>query len=188
DSDGSDEDNDAFQNPGLDDEPRSRPSFPDEDIEAILSEIEDQISSEDEAVEEESLIASNETSPENVPDDSNVKTAEGESGLPDVCDTARVFIRNLSFSVTEDDLAAAFRPFGEIIEVNVPVDDLGRSKGFAMIQFANGASALRAMSKMDGQVFQGRLLHCLPGRSKPEPVTSKVEPSSTHKQKVNKQR
>lgn len=67
----------------------------------------------------------------------------------------RLYLRNLSFSVTEEELRAEFGAFGEITEVHVPVDAMKRGTGFAFLSFANAQQAAAAMSAKDGSVFQG---------------------------------
>ena len=44
-----------------------------------------------------------------------------------------------------------------------------KSKGIALIQFAEGAAACAAKEAMDGAIFQGRLLHVLPAHRPPPP-------------------
>ncbi|KAK2014819.1 RNA recognition domain-containing protein [Colletotrichum eremochloae] len=79
---------------------------------------------------------------------------------------ARLFVRNLPFSANEEDLRMYFGQYGELQEVHLPVTVAGASKGFAMVQFISGASAVAAFQSTDGQTFQGRLLHVLPAEGK----------------------
>ncbi|KAK3943689.1 putative multiple RNA-binding domain-containing protein [Diplogelasinospora grovesii] len=81
--------------------------------------------------------------------------------------TSRLFLRNLSYTVTEDDIRQHFATFGELGEVSLPVDNRGQSKGFAMIRYAEPASALAAF-QTDGSTFQGRIVHILPAAAKRE--------------------
>ncbi|KAK4196883.1 putative multiple RNA-binding domain-containing protein [Triangularia verruculosa] len=81
--------------------------------------------------------------------------------------TARLFLRNLSYTVTEDNVRHHFSQFGELEEVHVPLDNRGQSKGFAMIRYANPEAALSAF-QTDGTVFQGRIIHILPAAAKRE--------------------
>lgn len=54
-------------------------------------------------------------------------------------------------------------------QVHLPMDPkTGSPKGFAYIQFIDADSAVAAFRNMDGKVFQGRLLHVLPGQAKRE--------------------
>lgn len=77
----------------------------------------------------------------------------------------RLFVRNLSYTVTEKDLEKLFKKYGQMSEIHIPIDrDTRRSKGFAYVLFMNPADAVRAFSALDGTVFQGRLLHILPAK------------------------
>jgi multiple RNA-binding domain-containing protein 1 len=77
----------------------------------------------------------------------------------------RLFVRNLPFSVTEDELRGVFERFGEVAEVSVPMDaHTRRGKGFAHVRYARPEHAVSALSELDGAVFQGRLLHLMPAR------------------------
>ncbi|KAE9987144.1 hypothetical protein EG328_003612 [Venturia inaequalis] len=81
----------------------------------------------------------------------------------------RLFLRNLAYSITEDDLRAGFAPFGDLEEVHVPMDGSKKNgKGFAYILFTDAENAIAAHKTMDGSIFQGRLLHVLPAAPKRE--------------------
>ncbi|KAK0657548.1 hypothetical protein B0T16DRAFT_401954 [Cercophora newfieldiana] len=81
--------------------------------------------------------------------------------------TCRLFLRNLSYTATEDNIREHFSTFGSLDEVNLPLDKQGKSKGFAMIQFSEPSAALAAF-QTDGTTFQGRILHVLPAAAKRE--------------------
>ncbi|GAB7351659.1 hypothetical protein MBLNU459_g2260t1 [Dothideomycetes sp. NU459] len=81
----------------------------------------------------------------------------------------RLYLRNLSYKVTEDDLRDTFAVFGNLEEVHVPMDPkTNAGKGFAYLHFTEADSAVQAFRDMDGKVFQGRLLHILPAAAKRE--------------------
>lgn len=70
----------------------------------------------------------------------------------------KIYIGNLPYSATEQDVQTLFAQFGEIENVALIKDrDSGRPKGFGFITFINQNSAQDAL-KMDGQDFQGRPL------------------------------
>ncbi|KAK4555819.1 Multiple RNA-binding domain-containing protein 1 [Recurvomyces mirabilis] len=98
----------------------------------------------------------------------NISAEEEES--TDVSQSSmRLFIRNLPYNVTREDLQAEFESFGEIEEVHVPLDvKTGIAKGFAYVQFSTAEAAENALYERDGQTFQGRLLHILPAAAKRE--------------------
>ncbi|KAN0093876.1 RNA-binding domain containing protein [Hyaloscypha variabilis] len=80
----------------------------------------------------------------------------------------RLFVRNLPYSVSEDDLRKHFEPFGLLDEVHLPVDAKGVSKGFLLVQYSDPSAAADAYHNLDGEPFQGRLLHILPAAAKRE--------------------
>ena len=103
---------------------------------------------------------------------------------PDCFAPNRVFVRNLPFSTTEDDLRDHFGHFGPLLECHIPVDDQKRNKGFAFVAFTNPQDAIHAKSELDGTDFQGRLIHVLQARRGVDPDTVDIEdPSLTYKQK-----
>ncbi|BHF80563.1 Probable RNA-binding protein 19 [Sparganum proliferum] len=80
----------------------------------------------------------------------------------------RLFVRNLSYDCTEEDLISLFSPHGTVSEVHLSYDvKLNKSKGFAFVTFLFPADAVTAFQKLDKQKFKGRLLHILPGKERP---------------------
>ena len=80
--------------------------------------------------------------------------------MPATCRT--LFVKNLPYSLKEDDIGDRFRPFGEIQEVRVARNwTTKQSKGFAYIVFRDHESAKAALLKMNGKElrnFEGRYL------------------------------
>ncbi len=72
---------------------------------------------------------------------------------------------NLSFDVTEDELRAAFEPYGAT-EVVLPTSDSGRPKGFAFVEVGEG-QAEAAISAMNGKELQGRAIAVDEARPRP---------------------
>lgn len=71
----------------------------------------------------------------------------------------KLYIGNLPYSVTNDELNDLFSEFGEIVSATVISDKFsGRSKGFGFVEFAEESAAKEAMEKMDGQDVGGRNL------------------------------
>ncbi|KAK4193444.1 hypothetical protein QBC35DRAFT_469107 [Podospora australis] len=101
--------------------------------------------------------------------DAGVPTKKGspEDAVKLIEKTARLFLRNLSYTVTEDDVREHFSKFGTLEEVHVPVDNRGKTKGFAMIRYEQPEAALSAF-QTDGTPFQGRIIHILPADAKRE--------------------
>ena len=72
----------------------------------------------------------------------------------------KLFVGGLSWNTTDEALAAAFSPMGEIVEAKVVTDrDTGRSRGFGFVTFANVQAAEAAVSKMDGTTLDGRTIN-----------------------------
>eukprot|EP00359_Climacostomum_virens_P004703 CAMPEP_0204905636 /NCGR_PEP_ID=MMETSP1397-20131031/5530_1 /ASSEMBLY_ACC=CAM_ASM_000891 /TAXON_ID=49980 /ORGANISM="Climacostomum Climacostomum virens, Strain Stock W-24" /LENGTH=618 /DNA_ID=CAMNT_0052074543 /DNA_START=1 /DNA_END=1857 /DNA_ORIENTATION=- len=104
----------------------------------------------------------------------DVKSSEQEPKLYEKVeedyDTSRLFLRNLSYTVTQEDIQKLFEPFGEITELTLPITKRSQQvKGFAYVKFSTTEAAVQAFNKLDATVFQGRLLHILPAKKKPEP-------------------
>merc|ERR1719228_133822 len=104
------------------------------------------------------------------------KWKKQEDNLNDLEETigqsGRLFLRNLSYSVTEDDLEALFKPFGPTAELHLPIDRVTKQvKGFAFVTFVIPENAVQAFTKLDGTTFQGRLLHIIAAK----PPTDEAE-------------
>jgi len=85
----------------------------------------------------------------------------------DVSDTGRLFLRNLSYTCTEEDLQNLFSTYGSLVEVHLPIDkNSNKSTGFAFVTYMMPEHAMKAWQDLDGKIFQGRILHIIPGRDK----------------------
>src|SRR5262245_11853056 len=81
------------------------------------------------------------------------------SALNERRSVSKVFVGNLSFDTTREELEAFFAPVGEIAEVVVPMDRAtGRPRGFAFVTFATAESAARAIETLNGAELGGRNL------------------------------
>ena len=77
----------------------------------------------------------------------------------------RLFVGNLSYSVTEDSLRDYFAQAGVVVSVKIITDKYsGRSKGFAFIEMETEKDAQKAMEMYDGKDFEGRALAVKPAR------------------------
>lgn len=85
----------------------------------------------------------------------------------DVSESGRLFIRNLPYTVSEEELRAHFSLFGPLADVLVVKDSAGRCKGYGYVTYMIPEHAVLAMTGSDGKVFQGRLLHVLPAKAQP---------------------
>ena len=71
----------------------------------------------------------------------------------------KVFVGNLSFDTTREQLQELFGQAGEVTEVAMPTDRMsGRPRGFAFVSFATDEAAAAAIQKLDGQELDGRNL------------------------------
>jgi RNA recognition motif-containing protein len=68
-----------------------------------------------------------------------------------------LYVGNLSFQTTADDLREAFEQFGTVTRAQVVADrETGRSRGFGFVEMADGAD--EAIANLNGAQFQGRAL------------------------------
>ncbi len=68
-----------------------------------------------------------------------------------------IYVGNLSFRATEDDLRGAFSEHGEVSSVNIIMDrDTGRSRGFAFVEMPNSEEATSAIEELNGAEIAGR--------------------------------
>lgn len=74
----------------------------------------------------------------------------------DLTGKKRLFVKNLPYDATEEEIAKTFASCGKIVEVRVPTS-FGRAKGFAYVVFAQSA-ALQAAFKMEAPQLRGRPL------------------------------
>lgn len=71
----------------------------------------------------------------------------------------RIYVGNLSYDVTEDELKNQFTPFGEVTSASIPVDrDSGRPKGFGFVDMPKQSEAEAAIANLNGKPFKGRPL------------------------------
>jgi RNA recognition motif-containing protein len=70
-----------------------------------------------------------------------------------------IYVGNISFQTTEQDLDAAFSAYGQVDRVQIVKDrDTGQSRGFAFVEMPNNAEADRAMEALNGADVSGRTL------------------------------
>jgi len=72
---------------------------------------------------------------------------------------SKVFVGNLDFSTTRQNLEGLFSQHGEVVDVAIPVDrDSGKPRGFAFVTFGSAESANEAIKQLDGADLLGRRL------------------------------
>lgn len=73
--------------------------------------------------------------------------------------STRLFVGNLPWSATEEQLQEAFSAAGEVTSVKIITDrETGRAKGFGFVEMADEAGAQAAVAKMNGAEIEGRKL------------------------------
>ncbi len=71
----------------------------------------------------------------------------------------KIYVGNLSYESTEDELAAEFGAFGKVDSVAIPADRFsGRPRGFAFVEMPNKAEADAAIAAMNGKSLRNRTI------------------------------
>ena len=71
----------------------------------------------------------------------------------------KLFIGNMPFSMSQQQLTDIFAPYGQIVSVNIVFDKFsGRSKGFGFVEMDSDESANQAISLFDGKELDGRTI------------------------------
>ena len=71
----------------------------------------------------------------------------------------KLFVGNLSFNTTENDLQDAFAAHGTVVEANLMTDrTTGRPRGFGFVTMSTDAEAQNAVTAMNGKSIDGRAL------------------------------
>jgi len=72
---------------------------------------------------------------------------------------AKLYVGNLPYSTTDDDLQQLFSEHGTVKSAQVIMDrDTGRSKGFGFVEMSNGSEVSAAIAALNGQDYKGRSL------------------------------
>ena len=84
-------------------------------------------------------------------------------------DVKRLYVMNLSYQVTKEELQDLFGKYGKIDDIEIPFRKGGRGTplGIAFVKFAESESAISAFAERDQSYFQGRKLHIKPAEKKP---------------------
>ena len=109
-------------------------------------------------------------------------------------DPKRLYLRNIPFEITEDDIRQKFEKYGKISEIHIPVNyKTNQSFGYAYISYETTESSIMAINKMDGEYFMGRRLHISIAEEKHNKPPSELkinfnqkDKSSYKKEKSNK--
>ncbi|MGR3280175.1 RNA recognition motif domain-containing protein [Acaryochloris marina NIES-2412] len=70
-----------------------------------------------------------------------------------------IYVGNLSFDATEQDLNTVFAEYGTVKQVKMPTDrETGRKRGFAFVEMSNDAEEAKAIDELEGAEWMGRTL------------------------------
>jgi RNA recognition motif-containing protein len=73
--------------------------------------------------------------------------------------TMTIYIGNLSYQATEEDIREVFTEYGAVQRVVLPIDrETGRMRGFAFVEMANDGDEEKAINDLDGAEWMGRQL------------------------------
>lgn len=79
-----------------------------------------------------------------------------------------IFVGNLSYQTTQDDLYAAFAAYGAVERVSIVTDrDTGQPRGFAFVEMTEQRDAETAISQLNGAELNGRAMNVNEARPKP---------------------
>lgn len=79
-----------------------------------------------------------------------------------------IFVGNLNYETTQDDLYAAFSQYGAVERVNIVTDrDTGQPRGFAFVEMTDKREAQTAMAQLNGAELHGRAMNVNEARPKP---------------------
>lgn len=77
-----------------------------------------------------------------------------------------IYVGQLPYSVTEEDLKSMFTEFGELESVKIISDRMtGRSKGFGFVEMPSNSDADKAIKALNGKMVDGRNIKVIPADS-----------------------
>src|SRR5262249_20229589 len=83
----------------------------------------------------------------------------------------KIFVGNLSFQATEDQVRSLFEQYGTVEAVQLMTDrDTGQARGFGFVEMSSDTDADRAISELNGRELDGRTLNINEARPKAERV------------------
>jgi len=84
-----------------------------------------------------------------------------------------IFVGNLDFNVSEDELRNLFATYGQVDRVTILTDrDTGRSRGFGFVEMTNAEDGEKAIAALNGTQLAGRTLNVNEARPKAERASS----------------
>ncbi len=80
-----------------------------------------------------------------------------------------IYVGNISYELTEDDLRGAFEAFGQVASATIIKDKFsGRSKGFGFVEMSNDAEAKAAIEGVNGKDLKGRAVKVNEAKPRPD--------------------
>jgi RNA recognition motif-containing protein len=84
-----------------------------------------------------------------------------------------IYVGNLDFRTTEEELRKAFGVYGQVDRVNIVTDkNTGQKRGFAFVEMANDAEGEKAIAVLNGSLMDGRTVSVKEARPKGERTPS----------------
>lgn len=92
-----------------------------------------------------------------------------------------IYVSNLSFAVSDEDLRSYFAEYGEVTSAKVIMDKYtNRSKGFGFVEMSDDAAAQKAIAELDGATVDGRSIKVNVARPKEERPARKPSYSNSN--------
>jgi cold-inducible RNA-binding protein len=83
-----------------------------------------------------------------------------------------IFVGNLNFNTSEDELRQLFEAYGQVDRVSIMTDrETGRSRGFGFVEMSSSEDGEKAITALNGSQVGGRTLNVNEARPKPERST-----------------
>jgi RNA recognition motif-containing protein len=80
-----------------------------------------------------------------------------------------IFVGNLSYQASQDDIMALFAQYGAVERVHIVTDrETGQARGFAFVEMTNSQEAEAAINALNGYSLKGRAINVNEARPKPE--------------------
>lgn len=80
----------------------------------------------------------------------------------------KIYVGNLSFRATDEDLQAAFEPYGEVVSARVIKDkETGRSRGFGFVEMPNQEQGNNAIEKVNNTEIGDRAVRVNEAQERP---------------------
>ena len=98
------------------------------------------------------------------------KRAKRAYGRTESVISSKIFVGNLNFATTDEELRQLFGEIGEVVDVHIPKDrETGRPRGFAFVRFAVEEHAQQAVEQFHGREVAGRALRLDIAEDRPRP-------------------